>query len=201
MSVRETERYLELLRDQGVPVRDLIVNRIEEKHADCRYCKARVASQQPWLKEMGHIFRDLQFHRVPLLPQEVRGLASLQLVGKLIWRDERQPKLGVSGRRQLTKAKSIANVHSDFPLESRRIFIFGGKGGVGKTTAASAFALALAENDRKGKVLIFSTDPAHSLSDSFALKVGEKSIGLAGNTRLREILGWRSDSIGRRCAS
>ena len=56
---------------------------------------------------------------------------------------------------------------SSFSLEARKIVIFGGKGGVGKTTAAAAYALALAKANPDQKLLVFSTDPAHSLSDSF----------------------------------
>ena len=66
----------------------------------------------------------------------------------------------------------------------KRILIFGGKGGVGKTTAAAAHALAFARADRKRKFLIFSTDPAHSLSDSFAEEIGELKKGVAGNKNL-----------------
>ncbi|RLJ70101.1 arsenite efflux ATP-binding protein ArsA [Hydrogenivirga caldilitoris] len=50
----------------------------------------------------------------------------------------------------------------------RKLFFFGGKGGVGKTTLSSALALALA--DRGRKTLIISTDPAHSLSDILGVK-------------------------------
>ena len=62
--------------------------------------------------------------------------------------------------------------------------IFGGKGGVGKTTAAAAFALALAREHRDQKLLIFSTDPAHSLSDSFNEEIGEQKSGIAGEENL-----------------
>lgn len=62
--------------------------------------------------------------------------------------------------------------------------IFGGKGGVGKTTAAAAFALSLAHAESKNKLLIFSTDPAHSLSDSFAEKIGKEKSGVGGNKNL-----------------
>ena len=58
MSVRETERYFELLRQQNVPVRDLIVNRVEQEHDGCEYCHARVQTQQPWLKQIATSFRD-----------------------------------------------------------------------------------------------------------------------------------------------
>ncbi len=62
--------------------------------------------------------------------------------------------------------------------------IFGGKGGVGKTTAAAAYALAFARANPTKKVLIFSTDPAHSLSDSFDEQIGELKKGVAGNKNL-----------------
>jgi len=62
--------------------------------------------------------------------------------------------------------------------------IFGGKGGVGKTTAAASYALAVAKADPKRKVLVFSTDPAHSLSDSFAEEIGELKRGVAGQKNL-----------------
>ena len=69
-------------------------------------------------------------------------------------------------------------------MGSKEIVIFGGKGGVGKTTAAAAFALARARANRDQKLLIFSTDPAHSLSDSFDEEIGEFKSGVAGNENL-----------------
>ncbi|MGI8761153.1 MAG: ArsA family ATPase [Jatrophihabitantaceae bacterium] len=51
-----------------------------------------------------------------------------------------------------------------------RIVLFTGKGGVGKTTAASATALRLA--DRGVKTLLLSTDVAHSLADALDVELG-----------------------------
>ncbi|HSD44977.1 MAG TPA: ArsA family ATPase [Pyrinomonadaceae bacterium] len=86
MSVRETQRYLELLREQHVPVTDLIVNRVEQEHDGCVYCAGRVATQRPWLKEITKSFNTLQIHYVPLLAQEVRGLGPLTKISKTIWK-------------------------------------------------------------------------------------------------------------------
>jgi arsenite-transporting ATPase len=88
MSVRETQRYLELLREQQVPVTDLIVNRVEQEHAGCVYCAARVVTQRPWLKEIEKSFGDLKIHHVPLLAQEVRGVTPLTRIGTLVWKQK-----------------------------------------------------------------------------------------------------------------
>lgn len=50
-----------------------------------------------------------------------------------------------------------------------RIILYTGKGGVGKTSIAAATAVKLAKDGKK--VLIMSTDQAHSLSDSFGVKL------------------------------
>ena len=84
------------------------------------------------------------------------------------------------GRRKET----TDDTDSSFPLVARKIVIFGGKGGVGKTTAAAAYALALAKANPEEKMLVFSTDPAHSLSDSFAEEIGAQKNGVARHENL-----------------
>ena len=51
-----------------------------------------------------------------------------------------------------------------------RMLLFTGKGGVGKTTLAAASAQRLAEGGTK--TLVVSTDPAHSLADTFGAPLG-----------------------------
>ncbi|MGQ3413573.1 ArsA family ATPase [Natrinema sp. LN54] len=54
---------------------------------------------------------------------------------------------------------------SDEPIDGPEYVLYGGKGGVGKTTMAAATALDSARGGTR--TLIVSTDPAHSLSDTF----------------------------------
>ncbi len=60
--------------------------------------------------------------------------------------------------------------------------LFTGKGGVGKTTIATASALALARAGRR--VLVVSTDPASNLADVFAQPVGAQPTLVAGQVGL-----------------
>ncbi len=60
---------------------------------------------------------------------------------------------------------------------STRIVLVTGKGGVGKTTLAGATAVHAARAGRR--VLLTSTDPAHSLGDLFATPLGDTPVRVA----------------------
>ena len=65
------------------------------------------------------------------------------------------------------------------PKPAGRVLLFTGKGGVGKTTVAAATALRCA--DAGARTLVLSTDPAHSLSDSFERTLGPRPTPIADN--------------------
>ncbi|SHJ83003.1 ArsA family ATPase [Paramaledivibacter caminithermalis] len=60
-----------------------------------------------------------------------------------------------------------------------KIIFFGGKGGVGKTSCSTAFALSKARSGLK--TLLVSTDPAHSISDLFHCQIEHKITQLEAN--------------------
>jgi arsenite-transporting ATPase len=71
-----------------------------------------------------------------------------------------------------------------------RVLLFGGKGGVGKTTCAAATALRLARTAQRQRFLLLSTDPAHSLGDVLGARIGDRPRSLPGaakNLRVREL--------------
>jgi arsenite-transporting ATPase len=68
-------------------------------------------------------------------------------------------------------------------FKNAKLLFFGGKGGVGKTTVAAAAALRFASANATRRVLLMSTDPAHSLGDVFAAKVGDSPRPIAGGPR------------------
>ena len=70
-------------------------------------------------------------------------------------------------------------------LSSKKILLVGGKGGVGKTTVSSALSMLAAKNGKK--VLLVSTDPAHSLSDVFNMDIGDRLHHVSDNLTVMEI--------------
>ena len=72
-------------------------------------------------------------------------------------------------------------------LIDKRVLFFGGKGGVGKTTCASAMAVAASQAGKR--VLLVSTDPAHSTSDMFERSIGPEPVQLLPNLHGLEIDG------------
>jgi arsenite-transporting ATPase len=66
-----------------------------------------------------------------------------------------------------------------------RVVLFTGKGGVGKTTVAAATAVRAAQAGRR--TLIMSTDPAHSLADSFEVAIGGRPTEVAPHLWAQQI--------------
>lgn len=66
-----------------------------------------------------------------------------------------------------------------------RILLYTGKGGVGKTSVAAATALRCA--DLGYRTVVVSTDAAHSLADSFDIRIGNEPIEIAPRLKGQEI--------------
>ena len=193
MATEETKRLFDRLRQLHVPVRSVVVNRVVSRR-DCALCQERAAGQVESLTHIEHLFTGLERLTVPLFPGEVRGkdklleLTRVLLTGQLDEADTNgsppgtdRPSVhlsGVMGRFFQPRPKGRLDGLGDLQL-----LLFGGKGGVGKTTMAAATALALSQADGK-RTLLFSTDPAHSLSDCFGRTIGNRLTTLSEDDSL-----------------
>jgi len=66
-----------------------------------------------------------------------------------------------------------------------RIILVTGKGGVGKTSIAAATAVKCARNGYR--TVVMSTDPAHSLGDSFDMELGADLVAIEPNLWAHEV--------------
>src|SRR6185436_7060004 len=99
--------------------------------------------------------------------------------------------------------KSFKSFDAIIP-DTTRLLFFGGKGGVGKTTCAAAAALLLAEARPDRRMLLLSTDPAHSLADVLEVPLGDDARPVPGappGLRARELdaagtfAAWRAERL------
>lgn len=167
MSIYETERMLRSLEKLNIPVKDMIVNRVMESDG-CEFCRLKKEDQKKPLAEIEDKFSRYSLIKVSLFPLEIQGVDELKRLADYF--------SGKTGPIELKKAKpQDEDPRTYLALNpDLEIILFGGKGGVGKTTLASAAALYMAGKHPEKRVLIFSTDPAHSLSDSFGLQIGNQ---------------------------
>ncbi|EOY18703.1 hypothetical protein QUC31_006380 [Theobroma cacao] len=78
----------------------------------------------------------------------------------------KRPNNSFQVRSVAAPAEDVAGFEDMVSGTQRKYYMLGGKGGVGKTSCAASLAVKFANNGHH--TLVVSTDPAHSLSDSFA---------------------------------
>ncbi|MFQ5987625.1 MAG: ArsA family ATPase [Dehalococcoidia bacterium] len=179
MSIYETQRFVATLKDYNIPVKSIIVNRLAAGDG-CIFCQSRRRDQEGNVAEIDQRFGSYNLFRTPLFPHEIRGMEGLTeyadiLSGKA-YRYQPPPL-----EAPLPRLAGIPAAQMSELLERNlRFILFGGKGGVGKTSMAAATSLALAQRNPGKKVLAFSMDPAHSLSDAFGYPIGDEAVLVKG---------------------
>jgi len=181
MSVAESIDALADLRHRGIPVSDVVVNRVLTDEGPCPICDRRRADQRATIDHIRHALgtgRRLTFVRAQA--HEPKGLRALHAVardmadGSPLAHEYRRPRSIArpsTSRQRSAVSRDTAEPSLDIAswdaVRGAKLIFVGGKGGVGKTTVAAAIALSIADARRGGRTLLLSTDPAHSLVDVF----------------------------------
>jgi arsenite-transporting ATPase len=188
LALAETVDGVASLRAAGLRVVRLIANRLSPlPDGPCPMCEARRSEQAQVLEAALDL--ELPVQAVPEQRREPRGLQDLAAVGRLLSAEtvrvgRSSPAVAAEPIQQPRGAPAWLDQLA--PPGTRLIF-FGGKGGVGKTTAAAAAAISIAR--RGGRVLLLSTDPAHSLGDVLGIPVGDREREVEPGLWARELDG------------
>ena len=171
LSVYETVALFQELRSRKIPVSELVVNQLHLE-CDCPTCTAARSAERL------HIQRLLADIEIPcpvwgigLMADEVRGKQLLMEFWDRAQLIDRRPVIAVS----CGLSRGPAVLHPVLLPSARMQFIlFAGKGGVGKTTLSCVTAVRMARDFPGKRVLLFSADPAHSLSACLQTKIGPR---------------------------
>jgi arsenite-transporting ATPase len=155
----ETERLLDNLTQRGLPVREWVVNRVpwsEEGPARPSPAAGRLHAHRDRVD-------DCTLWGLPAYEHEVRGPTRLRQLWADVVRLDRNDRDDDGPNAVPQIDRGGPEVRRSLPSPTARFLLFAGKGGVGKTTMACATALHRADRCSE-RVLLLSTDPAHSLS-------------------------------------
>ena len=193
LALAETGDGIAALERAGIRVGEIIVNRLLPDGGPCPVCDRRRADERRVVAAIRRRFgRSRTVRLVAAVIKEPRGVKALATLAA-----GRAQSSGL--RVQQTTPSALSAQPSTIQKPSAlslqlftgaSLLFFGGKGGVGKTTAAAAVALRLAEEDPRRRVLLLSTDPAHSLGDVFRAEAGDTPRAIPGaplNLVVREL--------------
>ncbi len=198
LSVRESADGIAALEGAGVAVAAIVVNRVLPPGAPCPVCDRQRLDEQQQIARIRRLARGRTVRLVPATIKEPRGLQALASLARVRAQGSglRAQLVSLKGKKpsalsaQPSAFRSEPSALDSEPFIGASLLFFGGKGGVGKTTVAAAVALRLARADAGGRVLLLSTDPAHSLGDVFGVEVGDSARAIRGapaNLIVREL--------------
>ena len=171
LGVHVTLALFKDLLGRKIPVSDLIVNRLHFE-SDCLACSAAASVEQFQIQQlMAGIEVSCPAWGIELFAEEVRGLELLSA----FWEHARPISRTPLSSARLGLSYEPAVLHPPAPPSPEmRFVLFAGKGGVGKTTLSCVTAVRLARDFPEKRILLFSTDPAHSLSACLQAEIGPR---------------------------
>jgi len=174
LSVEETKRLVSSLFEEGIWVRNMVINQLITESVSETYMEQIVQGQTESLLHIERSFPDLFVTKVSRFDMEVRGIYGLRSFAKAACPDSEKDERWLGW--------------FDPSGPDNRFCFVGGKGGVGKTSTSAALGVESADSGLK--TLIISTDPAHSLSDALDIQLSGDPVvvdGTEGNLFAMEV--------------
>jgi arsenite/tail-anchored protein-transporting ATPase len=194
MAIEETADAAAALAAAGITLSDIIVNRMTPlPDRRCSWCDARRVLEALSIRSARTRLPGVSLIPIAARDREPRGMRALASIGSehaSVRRLELKKDRPRKETRYSPAPPAGGTVVPTLATDETRLLLFGGKGGVGKTTCAAAAAIGLAGQLRSRRVLLLSTDPAHSLSDVLGVPVSDEAQPVRGgpaNLRAREI--------------
>ncbi|MFE3982628.1 MULTISPECIES: arsenical pump-driving ATPase [unclassified Priestia] len=163
-SLEEANRASKELKDIGILNQNLIVNGLMSQYVQGdEISTAFYTRQQESLKKVPEELQQMVMYSVPYVSYPLTGINYLRRLFKSETLPETEIKNVELSPEKLTEFKDVVE---DFSKNGTKVIFTMGKGGVGKTTVASAIAVGLVEKGHR--VHLTTTDPAAHLDFIFS---------------------------------
>ncbi|MEH6908601.1 arsenical pump-driving ATPase [Neobacillus drentensis] len=161
-SLLEANRASKELKEIGISNQVLIINGLMQSYLpDDNVSSAFYERQRNALKQMPNDLKQVVTFSLPFVSYSLTGIQNLRFLFKQYTMPPTAPE--IEGK--IRSLPGLNKVIEDFSLNNTRVIFTMGKGGVGKTTLASAIAVGLVGTGHK--VHLTTTDPAAHLEFVF----------------------------------
>jgi arsenite-transporting ATPase len=192
LAIAEARDAVRALHRTGIRVGGIVVNRLTPPPPGrCDLCDGRRATEAAALAGARDLLAGRAVRAVPSSPAEPRGLRALGEIARALHRTPALPRpRRPPARAPAPRPRARSAVNDDggggwldrLVPPGARLVLAVGKGGVGKTTCAAAVALALNARDPGRRLLLLSTDPAHSLGDVLGVLLDDTARPVPGTS-------------------
>jgi arsenite/tail-anchored protein-transporting ATPase len=191
-SMLEAERASAELKEIGMQNQVVIINGLLQNHVEeDPISKAFYDRQRKALADLPKKLKQVGMFSVPFVPFSLTGVDNLRKMFKPATYSAERNEVELSE----AKLHSLQELIDDFAEKDMRIIFTMGKGGVGKTTMASAIAVGLAE---KGlKVHLTTTDPAAHLEYTFKQKDAHDNLSISRLDPKKEVEAYKETVLSQ----
>ena len=161
-SLLEANRASKELKEIGISNQALIVNGLMQSYLpDDKVSFSFYKRQRNAIKQMPNDLKQVVTFSLPFVSYSLTGVKNL----RYLFKQYTMPATKSEAEKQTISLPDLNKVIDDFSYSNTRVIFTMGKGGVGKTTMASAIAVGLVEKGHK--VHLTTTDPAAHLEFVF----------------------------------
>lgn len=189
----EADRASKELKEIGIKNQMLIINGLLQTHEENdEVSSAFYMRQSDALRKMPKHLKETTTYSLPYVPYSLTGIENLRKLFNLV--DETQEN-ELNIERKSLNLLGLRDVVNDLSAKNTKLIFTMGKGGVGKTTVASAIAVGLVEKGHR--VHLTTTDPAAHLDYQFQSGQFNKNLTISNINPKVEVEKYKAEVIAR----
>lgn len=192
-SLEEANRASKELKEIGISNQNLIVNGLMKQHVkEDKISTAFYNRQQEALKKMPQELKQMVMYSVPYVAYPLTGMNHLRRLFQTDTLPETEIKNVELSQQKLSEFKGVVE---DFSSNGTKVIFTMGKGGVGKTTVASAIAVGLVEKGHR--VHLTTTDPAAHLDFVFSNSAAKELLSISRIDPKAEVEAYKNEVLSK----